>query len=262
MNSNFPSQFINELLVDNNRITGENFSITHPGKTVLFAGCSFTAGDGLLPEENWAYKTYQKFLDDGIQLNGYRNIGVSGASITDVLDQVINYIIKYGNPDVIFIMLPEPFRDCKYTEESSLGLRTMVARTYKYLYHYCKANNIKLITITWFKIISNIQQQLNKKTIWSAKLKNIFLNSNKDPLVWNNQLENDQTNYISKVLGQYETYYDYAESDMINFIMNKDLDPNNKRYLIADDGTHPGTLFHDYWSNYMYERYKDDNIRN
>lgn len=254
------NNFSNNLIVKTNVLTGEEFHINYPGKTILFAGCSFTAGDGLDLKETWAYKTQEKLIKDGINVNGYRNIAVSGFSIYDILDQVFNYIFEYGDPEVIFLMLPEPNRDERYTNGSSLGNVAIISRTYKYLHHYCEKNNIKLLTMTWYKIINNIENGLNISNLIPFKIKNIFNNKN-DKDIWTNQLEYNSDNFLSLILKKYNSFYDYSESEMTNFIVNN-KNINQPKGLIAGDGKHPGTIFHDFWADYIYERYKNENFRN
>lgn len=148
-------------------LRSDEFTTRHDGKHILFAGCSVTAGEGLLLEQTWAYKTYLA-ISEGEKVSGFFNIAVPGMSILEIFSQVFRYISKYGIPSDIFISLPDPEREYYYLsgldfrQRSDLDgiddpmklvnisqVNNFVIASYKSLVEYCKLANIRLHLQTW-----------------------------------------------------------------------------------------------------------------
>ena len=91
----------------------DSFIKNHNGKHIIFLGDSFAAGDGLEKEDVWCYKVYQK-ISKIEATSGYFNLGNSGSSIGEAIDQFFKYCSIYGNPDVVFFIITEFYRDEKY----------------------------------------------------------------------------------------------------------------------------------------------------
>lgn len=88
----------------------DSFTKEHDGTHILFAGCSVTFGEGLPENFLWAKKLYNK-ISETTKTSGYFNIGRPGSSITDIVGLVKAYQNRYGTPDYIFILFPDPDRD-------------------------------------------------------------------------------------------------------------------------------------------------------
>jgi len=140
----------------------DEFIKNHNKKHILFSGCSYTFGTGLTKEETWAYNVYKK-IDEQEGCSGYFNIGISGNSINNSIVNIFKYCKDFGNPDVIFINLPESRRFFGFDEKKSkyrityhekndyiFKINILVTyNNYLMLEQYCKSNNIKLFSFSY-----------------------------------------------------------------------------------------------------------------
>ena len=72
-------------------------------KNILFLGDSFAAGDGLLKEDTWCYKVFEK-INKNEDTAGYFNIGVSGITIIESIWFFFNFCKYYTTPDILFLL--------------------------------------------------------------------------------------------------------------------------------------------------------------
>jgi hypothetical protein len=233
----------------------DEFTKDHDGKHVIFAGCSFTSGEALEPEETWAYKTHQRMSGT----SGYYNIGVSGLSITDIVDQIFKYIYNYGNPDEIYILFPNASRDLEYCGNDYKHVQLMVWRSYSWLEQYCKSNNIKLYSFTWeIPVFGWPLKPDDITTFKGGEAKSIYPDQDEKKYYpgtteerddWSQQL-GDET---IKILKDFETFHYFSESEMEEAVFKYDTGKNKgKKYsLIAKDNVHPGESFHDFYADFI-----------
>lgn len=216
----------------------DEFIKKHNNKHFLFSGCSNTYGVGLSKDEMWSYRLYNK-INEKEQSSGYFNLASGGTGIQYLVINLFNYFKKFGNPNVIFLNLPDQQRFIDYVNkekqykniyyktnniESSYFLNHYY---YLILEHYCIVNNIKLYSISW-----SFDQDIGTNTL--------FKKSN------------------------FKTFYTIDYQEMINYISSEKEKYSYKYYDIARDKMHQGVGYNIYWSNFLYEKYlKDnDNIRN
>ena len=128
----------------------DKFTNTHDGKHILFIGDSFASGDGLDLEDTWCYKLYNKISKEE-KVSGYFNIGMSGSSISEAIDQFFRYSYIYGNPDVVFFVTTEFDRDLRYSNFENL--ESFIYRMYFYLEQYCRSSSISLYSFSWVKSV-------------------------------------------------------------------------------------------------------------
>lgn len=157
----------NLYVVNSQGLRSDEFKTEHDGKHLVFAGCSITAGEGLPLEFVWARKVYEE-ISKNEKTSGYFNIAAPGSSITEIVSQVFKYIHLYGNPDSLFINLPDPDREYYYLSsfdvrhsDLSEGLKDpmsmvnidrindLAISAYNSLHLYCKAAGIDLYSCTW-----------------------------------------------------------------------------------------------------------------
>lgn len=235
----------------------DEFKKDHDGKHILFNGCSVTYGQGLYTSETWSYLLH-KLISEKEKVSGYYNIGTPGKSIFDIVASTFKYIDKYGNPDVIFLDLPDLNRFYALNSDStaefdkpmgpsdtfyaindnyrhsivkqdttlSVFVHTLYIYMYQYLMFldvYCKSHDIKLYIFSYVR-----------GTDAFLRLCNL------DNYIVTTDLE--QMNHIE------EEVFKYTES-------HKD----DKYTMIARDGRHYGTAFHYAWANMMYDIYKEKN---
>jgi hypothetical protein len=204
------------------------FKDVHEGKHILFSGCSVTSGVGLLEEEIWAKLLYNK-ISENEKCSGYFNLGVAASSLCDQVINMFKYFNLYGNPDVIFFMLPDGGRFYSYEINSKEINHAFVedkyidfvfflySQYYFMLQSYCISNNIKLFSITY---LTKTQKYFEKK---------------------------------------FKTFYNIDFQDMTNFVFNEIEINKNLKYLdIARDNMHYGSAYHKYWANHMFNLYKRD----
>lgn len=208
----------------------------------LFAGCSETFGESAEFKTTWAYKLFDKLKKDN---DSYCNVAMPGIDVSIIIFNVMMFIEKYGKPKNIFIIFPgfnriiesesQGFITCTvYPEEEnhneSYGpvsfaskrvldmIRSVNALQIKTFEMFCKEQNINLIWSTWHS------------------------NSNDHALRLNTY-----KNYVSILSDK-----DIAEHAI-------DLGYSSKTLkLTRADGAHHGEIFHDYWANVFYNKYKEN----
>ena len=234
----------------------DEFTKEHNGKHVIFAGCSFTAGEALEKEETWAYKVHQKMQGT----SGFFNIGVSGLSVTDIIDQVLKYIHNYGNPDEIYILFPNASRDLEYCGHEYKYTELMIWRSYSWLHEYCKSHGIKLYSFTWEIPVRGWPLRADEQDVKKFE-RNIFPDQSQKKYYpgtteerddWSQQL-GDET---IKILGKFDTFYVFSEDEMEERVFYFDQTKNKgKPYsLVAKDSVHPGESFHDFYAEFIYSK--------
>lgn len=224
--NNKPSWFLDKL--NSNGYRCENFTKNHNGKHILFSGCSVTWGSGLLLDEIWSKILYEK-----IQLkekcSGYFNLAIPGTGIPDQVINIFKYCKEYGNPEYIFIALPDLsrfyfydkekdiFYNSFYSEDKSINfVKLFVYQYYFMLDQYCTSNNIKLLSFTY-------NYPTNKENSFNFLFKNKF-----------------------------KTFHNIDINVLLEYVYNN---KNNEYYELARDKEHYGTSYHEYWANFIYSKY-------
>jgi hypothetical protein len=60
-------------------------------------------------------------------------------------------------------------------------------------------------------------------------------------------------------LNNFSSYCDYSSKDMLNNVFEFDKKTTTpKKSLWAEDDCHPGTSFHDFYADFMYDAFKKD----
>ena len=238
------------------------FKKNHQGKHILFIGDSFAAGDGLDKEDTWCHKIYSRISKEE-PTSGYFNIGISGSSTTESIDQFFKYCHNYGNPNVVFFVTTEFHREQRHVYNDFIY--PYIFNMYLYLEQYCKSNNIKLYSFSWVKSIdSKIGNPV--RHVWNYEGKKMLR-----PL-WTEQGKDGEpkqrvpegyplTTAMQKVysLNNFSSYCDYSSKDMLNNVFEFDKKTTTpKKSLWAEDDCHPGTSFHDFYADFMYNAFKKD----
>jgi hypothetical protein len=229
----------NEL--NNFGFRSEEFKKTHNEKHVVFSGCSYTFGTGVGFDDTWSKVTYEK-INNKIKCSGYFNLGVPGSSLFHAITDLFKYFKEYGNPDIIFLNIPDLVRlysfDKKtkkiinsfYNEESKSVLYLLAYQYYFMLDQYCKENNIQLYSFSW-----RFSEQ------------------------------EDTDDFIKSKIEKFDTFYNYSINDLLLFVIgHKDKNKNTKFLDLGSDGEHLGISYHAYWGNFIHTKFleKNDNLRN
>ena len=201
----------------------DEFTGTHNGLHILFAGCSSTLGEGLPYRSNWTARVYDK-MSKITKTSGYFNLSFLGGSTELIVANIYKYIIKYGKPDVILVHTPETLRSVSYNgneysntinmENFSLRQKN---RWYAYnamlgLEMYCSASNIKLLWTSW---------------------------------------EDTDVDFYHKT-HMFKSFIPYKSVDIMLFAKNKH-EKDSKYYKIARDDAHPGFEYSDGLANVYYK---------
>jgi hypothetical protein len=231
-NANIDKKEINNL-----NFRSDNFKNLHDGKHIVFTGCSNTWGVGLKKEEIWSYKTYEKISKE-IKCSGYFNLGILATSSISQIINLFKYFNEYGNPDIVFINFPDLLRfygyhdkskiffDSFYQKESKEILELITFQYYLMLDQYCKSNNIKLYSFSW---ISSKQKTPIGHPIFEVPL------------------------------SLFDTYYQIDKNNMKKYIEQYKKNNLNQEFIdFARDDEHPGIAHNEYWSDFIYNIYKED----
>lgn len=222
----------------------DEFTASHEGGHILFAGCSVTAGEGLLLEHTWAYKTYQRIQKEE-KLSGFFNVAVPGLSILEIISQVFKYVTAYGAPSNIFINFPDPEREYYYLSSldfrkvSNIGgitdpmelvniaqVNAAVLGAYLGLVTYCSSAGVRLHLDTW------------SPSIWRKDLDH----DAGDPRAEFSDLDlSDKDAQITKHLSKFKKAHA--------------KDPYSKYFYDAMDNLHFGIGVQDYYSEVAYNKY-------
>lgn len=212
----------------------DEFVENHEKFHVVFSGCSNTWGTGILKEELWSYKTY-KLISQNKECSGYFNLAILGTSVASIIINLFKYFKKYGNPNAVFINFPDSLRffsydqvsqsysDAFYKKDSLKMLNLINFQYYLMLEQYCESNNIELYSFSWTKAKQNFQ--------FPHEVIDIPFDS-------------------------FKTYYKINSDEIYNNLnKDKELYKENKFLEFARDELHPGISFHNYWSNFIYDKY-------
>jgi hypothetical protein len=166
----------------------DNFKKQHEKRHVLFAGCSFTFGEGLGYKENWSGQLYSK-IEKEYDCDGYYSLGFQNGFISHIVYSVLKYCEQFGNPEFLFCFFPDAVRKITHDKKDNFIISYQFndiesaegrARAYYSIYFlekYCQINNIKLYWSSWHKEDSEYYGQLPFKRFFHIKEEEILLHS-------------------------------------------------------------------------------------
>jgi len=211
----------------------DEFKKTHNGIHILFSGCSVTFGDGLFEDEIWSKKLYNKIKDD-TELSGYFNLAVSGSNVFDIVTNIFRYMSEFGKPNVIFISLPSVRRYVFHKSEIT-GLRNL----HNSVYTDGKGDEYSEVArLQSFQYLFILE--------YFCKIENIKLYC----------FSYDDSGHYTPM--DLNNYFEVNKNDLIQFVSEYSIDnPQDEFAIKARDNSHYGTAYHEYWSNFCYNLYKD-----
>jgi len=120
------------------------------GSRILFAGCSITANVGLptSPDGGWSDLLVDR-LKHEMDIASANNCSISGGSTFEIISNIFRFFINYGNPDIIFLLLPPVQRESNSYAKDIEGCKAIDYNIFLILDSYCKDNGIELIASTW-----------------------------------------------------------------------------------------------------------------
>jgi hypothetical protein len=225
----------NQNEINSSGYRSDEFVDDHKFNHIIFSGCSYTWGSGINKDKVWSKIVYD-LISKNKKLSGYFNLGVPGSSIINQITDIFKYCKTYGNPNVIFLNIPDPrrfyiynkaldvFHDGNYEIDSLSIIKILNFQYYFLLDQYCNSNNIQLYCFSW-----NDQSKLFDKN-------------------------NDN------IINNFKNFYRLNIKENANHVL--EYKNNNKGDTFSDtaaDGVHLGTAHHDYWANFIYKKYKEYN---
>jgi hypothetical protein len=232
----------------------DEFKIAHDGKHILFSGCSVTYGVGLYTKELWSHLLYNK-IKNKEKVSGYYNLGTPGTGVFDIVFNIFKYIKNYGNPDVIFIDLPDLSRFYALINSSDQWVDTIPNNSLDYIKrnyrHANYKNQIDNQAIIYEKRIYIYQYLHMLETYCRSNNIKLYLFSYVDEV----------SRFIN--ITDLQRYY-HLDSNMIlsSVYEYHNNNPKDDFYLIARDNSHPGTGLHYAWSELVFNIYKAENYVN
>jgi hypothetical protein len=217
--------------LNSNRMRCDEFKTKHDGLHVLFSGCSITAGEGLFQEYTWPHIVYSKLMKEH-KLSGYFNLSNPGFTIISIIWQLFAYFKKFGNPDMLFLNLPDIDREIRVVNvdnPTDEGLSDEFSGMLYYAYYnelleYCNKNNIKLYAFTW------------------------------------DYLENPNFTSILDLRKSLKEFHMPSQEErdryMFEFIENNSNHKHKDLLFFAMDGAHPGIAENSFLAEYAYKIYR------
>lgn len=209
----------------------DEFTKNHNKKDhILFAGDSFTFGEGVPYMKNWSGILYEKYNKKN-ECSGYFSLGYTGGSIDLIINNIYKYCNLYGDPKFLFILFTEAYRHqiwdnnefCEaipFPPDKTVFWKSQenyILSAYNKIFaleSFCKKAQIKLF---W--------------SFWPREELEIFKNFNLDNFVY------------------------YSEDEIYNNI-DQDIYDNNKYANIARDGAHPGIIYYSGIANIFWRKYE------
>jgi hypothetical protein len=230
-----------DLRVNSHGFRSDEFKKNHDKKHILFSGCSITYGSGLLENEIWAKKLYNR-LNIKNDLSGFFNLGLPGISIFEIVANIFRYIDNFNKPDSIFIAMPNYQR--RYVSNPlTFNLKDEVANPKNKVFHGVYKNNVK----------DEFSDTLHIYAYHYLMFLEMFCKSNNIDLFYfcyNN-------NYIPMEL---DRFFEIDKKDLQNKLAQFSIDnPNNKYALYARDNAHFGEAYHSYWADFCYKISQEEN---
>lgn len=147
-------------------------------ETILFAGCSYTFGEGLPNKYTWPYLVSENF--ENVE---YYNIGYMGMSINHIIKNVYSFIRSYGKPKNLFICFPDLGRNIYYSERMKSYIKVSIGAgaiasgdkdIKKYNLDFISENNLLLAT-TQISALEDYCSEAGINFIWTTWQENDYL---------------------------------------------------------------------------------------
>lgn len=241
--------------VNSDFFRSDEFTTIHNGKHILFSGCSVTYGVGLYTKELWSHLLYNK-IKEKEEVSGYFNLGTPGTGVFDIVFNIFKYIKNYGNPDVIFIDLPDLSRFYALIDSSTDQWNDTISK-----------NSLDYIKRNYRH--ANYKEQIDNQSIIYEKRIYIYQYLHMlETYCLSNNIQLYYFSYVDEVsrfinITDLQRYHNLDSNEVLSSVYNyHNNNPEDKFYLIARDNNHPGTGLHYAWSEIMFNVYKRENYVN
>lgn len=188
---------------------------------ILFAGCSFTFGQGLYLDSTWPKIIYDRISKDQ-EVSGFFNLGTPGVTNLQIVRLVYEYIKEFGVPGTVFILLPDVIRDIRASEIAPHSIGDIVGTQVNLLTDLLIAYGAKVVVSSWWN--HDDYEHKNNVKVSPPNINDLLCIKN-----------NERQSFID------------------NF---KETAPAFLQYR-AYDLAHPGIAEHAYYAEVMYNGYHD-----
>jgi hypothetical protein len=177
----------------------DEFSTSHDGLHILFAGCSVTFGHGLLLEHTWPRMVYDN-LSSRVGVAGYYNVSKLGASRIDVLLTIEAYIKTYGVPDIVLINFPNSSRDWpeEYSYDSPIALKAghTVEALYENLVSRISDRGGVVASVSWST--EDLDSSSSKSILFNQETFLSFKSDDLNEYIYNYLRANSSNDYLTR----------------------------------------------------------------
>lgn len=211
----------------------DEFDSEHRENDVLFAGCSFTFGEGLPINENWSGQIYEYFKNSGIT-DRYLSVSYPGGSINLIVHSIFKYLEMFNKPKTIMMLVPDAERSIFFDSTHSFSINPVPNNFDKDIFWKSFDNAImnSWVTIRQLEILC---KYAGIRFIWSA---------------WNPE---QQEAYKHMKF----TNYLYMNDELIHNNINYGELGNFKYIEKARDRAHPGAAYFNGVKNLFLKEYNE-----
>ena len=244
---------------NNELFRSDDFTNVHDGQHILFSGCSETEGAGANIEHAWSKILYDK-ISQKTKCSGFFNLARSGWGYSRIISNCLTYFKKYGNPDILFILLPNSGRNFRYNmEEGSWEYAGKVPEAY-----YPKNKNNKKedyeMTPTQKKFYKTTTPQEYKEEfvrfLYAWKIFIELCEAKNIKLIFSTWDLQDSVNLKGANISN--NYVHIEKQELWSFVPNyyriNEISSMDKR---KRDGHH-GVITHAFWAECFYQAYTNE----
>jgi hypothetical protein len=234
---------------NNEGFRSEDFSETHNGAHILFAGCSQTEGIGSPINTVWSKMLHEE-LSHKNKLSNYFSIARSGYGWQKIILNFIKYAEKYEYPDYLFVLLPNVGRLWEWDPE---------ANRWWYIQRYPNGQGLEdlLDKKNYFSekpLSVEEHRKLFIDFVAGWKIFERLCEDNGVKLLWASWDQEENKNYLSS--GFSKNYIHLSNEEFLQFIEKERPDGKIQEHDMKRRDGHDGILFHNYWLSKFIERIK------
>lgn len=213
---------------------------------ILYAGCSFTFGEGLPESLTWTHMLTEKIKnihpDKKVE---HFNLSQPGAGIVQVIRVCFEYFKKYGKPDYLFLMIPDVLRGMSWVNYKD---------TYETIIP--DINNMSIDPFYKKYLQSLLPENLWLQAVDIMRMVEQYCESEGISLVWSGPHDTNIWKQLDYKFFLRDTYLDYTLVNPKAYkikeeVRIKDNLDNLPYWECARDGAHPGSC----WSTYQATSY-------
>jgi len=214
---------------------------------ILYAGCSFTYGEGLPEDLTWPYLLSEKIKNTYPSKEvEYFNLSQPGAGPHQIVRLCFEYFKEYGHPDYLFLMLPDVLRGLAWVESKKnyetiipdirdIGVGTFYRKYFKSLV----PENFWVLSLDLINMLEQYCENAGINLVWDSW---------HDLSMWK------------------EINYKFERKELLHDLVNPKAFKSNQDFKMpeninnlpywecARDGAHPGSA----WSLYQAQSYYDN----